>query len=148
MDIYEIATAAMNRDHRRFVLIDGEILDWICMLDVNGAITVNANECRVAIIRNSSGFYEGIDTQMFYERPDKKVMLPACPDIALAGFNRTGRFFRADNSILKFIATLNAKCEPVDSDDYAVAVYQLPDGLLKAVDVRVLDAYPELHEAL
>jgi hypothetical protein len=143
MDIYEITMGAINRAQKRFVLVDGEIRDWKYMLTTDGAITENPSECRVAIIRNSNGFYEGIDTLLFYERPDQTVMCPTCGDLALAGFNRSRRYFRLDdNSILPFIATL-----PADSDEYIVAVYKLPDGLIKAVDIRTLDAYPELIEA-
>lgn len=149
MNINDISTTVMNRSGQHFTLIDGTTLEWLCMIDLNGAITENSDDCVLAIIPTLSGLLTGLDTRLFYEKPNVAVMCPTCGDLECAGFNRMGRFFRLeDNSILKFVATLDAKCAMDDSNNYVVAVYKLPDGLLRAVDVRALDAYPELHETL
>ena len=60
-------------------------------------------------------------------------------DIHTTAVNRRGKFFRlTDNTILRFSAMLDINHRPTENPDECVlAVYQLPDGELRGVDLRL-----------
>lgn len=60
-------------------------------------------------------------------------------DIETTGVNRRGKFFRLiDDTILHFTTMLDINCKPTDDPDKCIlAVYQLPDGEYRGVDLRL-----------
>jgi hypothetical protein len=60
-------------------------------------------------------------------------------DIHTTAVNRRGKFFRLiDDTILRFTAMLDINCKPTENPDECVlAVYQLPDGEFRGVDLRL-----------
>jgi hypothetical protein len=51
--------------------------------------------------------------------------------------NRRGKFFRLEyDTIINFISMLDIDCKPTTNpDDCIIAIFQLPDGLFKGVDL-------------
>jgi hypothetical protein len=60
-------------------------------------------------------------------------------DINTTTVNRRGKFFRLiDGTILEFTAMLDCNCNPTDNpDECIIAMYEIPDGLFKGVDLRL-----------
>lgn len=60
-------------------------------------------------------------------------------DLHTTGVNRRGKFFRLiDDTILVFSKMLDINCNPTENpDDCIIAVYQLPDGEYRGVDLRL-----------
>lgn len=71
-------------------------------------------------------------------------------DINTTTVNRRGKFFRLiDGTILEFTAMLDCNCNPTDNpDECVVAICKLPDGLFRAIDLRILDDHPDMWETL
>jgi hypothetical protein len=64
-------------------------------------------------------------------------------DIHTTAINRRGKFFRLiDDNILRFSKMLDINLNPTENPDECIlAVYQLPDGEFRGVDLRLF------HEA-
>lgn len=68
-------------------------------------------------------------------------MSNANSDIPATAVNRRGKFFRLlDDTILPFTTMLNINGKVTDNpDDCILAVYQLPGGLFRGVDLRLFE---------
>lgn len=61
----DIYTTAVNRRGKFFRLEDNTIINFISMLDINGKLTDNPDDCIVAIFQLPDGFLKGVDLRLF-----------------------------------------------------------------------------------
>lgn len=69
----------------------------------------------------------------------KRKVKAMASDIHTTGVNRRGKFFRLiDGTRLMFTRMLDIECKPTENPDECIlAVYQLPDGEFRGVDLRL-----------
>lgn len=129
----DIHTTTVDRHGKFFRLADDTILKFAAMLDIDGNVTSNPDDCVLAVYQLPGGSFKGVDLRLF-EMPRRSHV-----DIHATALNRRGKFFRLeDDNVLKFTAMLDIDCKPTDNpDDCVLAVFQLPNGLLRGVDLRI-----------
>lgn len=131
----DIHTTTVDRHGRFFRLVDGNVLKFAAMLDIDGNVTSNPDDCILAVYQLPGGSLKGVDLRLF-ETPGTRHVHT---DICCKALNRRGRFFRLeDDNVLKFTTMLDIDCKPTNNpDDCVLAVFQLPCGLLRGVDLRI-----------
>jgi hypothetical protein len=144
----DINTTTVNRRGKFFRLIDGTILEFTAMLDCNCNPTDNPDECIIAMYEIPDGLFKGVDLRLFSD--DNSNERASVTDIQCTAINRREMFFRLiDGTILEFTAMLDCNCNPTDNpDECVVAICKLPDGLFRAIDLRILDDHPDMWETL
>lgn len=139
----DINTTTVSRDERKFYLEDGSTLNILVMLDADGN-AARPDDAVIGIYSLSDGEFRGVDLRLFRDDADsdsEPVARPTSDDIRCDGVNRRGKFFRLDNGgRLNFSVMLDGDLRVTNEPDHAVvALFELPDGLFRGVDLRVFD---------
>jgi hypothetical protein len=141
----DIHTTTVDRSGKFFRLVDGNVLKFTTMLDIDGNVTTNPDDCVLAVYQLPGGSFKGADLRLF---EDAQWSGHVHRDIACKALNRRGRFFRLeDDNVLKFTVMLDIDCKKTDNpDDCVLAVFQLPNGLFRGVDLRMFNEHEDMQE--
>lgn len=130
-------SATVNRRAQCFHY-EGAMIDWDVMLDINLRPTDDASEAFVVIYEWDRDEFTAIDLRLFRETESNsnkhQVWLDSAMSIEINGaaINPSGKFLRlVDDTIIPFIAV------------NGVAVFQLPDGLYRGIDIKALNEVAE-----
>jgi hypothetical protein len=150
---FHLATA--NRREHCFDYM-GVKIDWRTMLDNDLNPTDEASEAVVAVYEFDPDQFVAIDLRLFRETgsDDSKHLkwlegIATAAEINGTAMNRRGKFFRLEND-----GRLPWKCMldiagnvTTDPDCCIVAVFELPNGLYRGLDLRDIE-YPDNVETL
>ncbi len=138
--------ATVNRREQCFEYA-GHRIDWLTMLDCDCNFVENADDCAIAVYKFSQKEWTAVDLRLFREKESKSKEHLAWLTSATSGeikgvsVNRRAQCFRLeDDSTIPFAAMIDINGD-ITSDPIAcvVAIFQLPDGLYRGLDLRVLD---------
>jgi hypothetical protein len=147
-------SATVNRNDQCFEYA-GHRIDWLTMLDGDCNLVENANECAIAVYKFSQEEWTAVDLRLFRENGSKSkehlawLKSATFGEIMGVAVNRRAQCFRLeDDSTIPFTAMIDIDGD-ITSDPNAcvVAIFQLPDGLYRGLDLRVLDD-PDITETL
>jgi hypothetical protein len=148
-------SATINRNDRCFEYA-GHRIDWLTMLDGACNLVENADDAAIAVYKFSQEEWTAVDLRLFREKgSEAREHLPwlksatSCDAPAGVWINRHGKFFRLeDDTVVPFKCMIDINGDVTsDSNACIVAIFQLPDGLYRGLDLRVLDN-PEFAEIL
>lgn len=148
----DIHTTILDKRRKCFHLADGTVVEFSAMLDRHCNITDDVSEAVIAIYMLSDGRYKAIDLRLLSDTDgNEPTMRLNCDNLECEAVNLRGRFFRlCDNGKLPFSIALDHNLQPTNShDEMTVAIYLLPEGLYRGVDLRIFtEDHPDMLEAL
>lgn len=148
-------SAIVNRNDQCFEYA-GHHIDWFKMLDGDCNPVDDSDDCAIAVYKFSQEEWTAVDLRLFREKGSKSKEHLAWLTIANkqrhvcgVAINRRGKFFRlADDNIVPFKCMIDINGNVTsDPDACIVAIYQLPCGLYRGLDLRVCDD-PDVAETL
>lgn len=145
----DISTTTLNRKGRYFALEDGTTIDIAAMLDERGNVT-EPDTAIIGIYELSfDKLYRAADLRLFRDERGNKPIRSTCATIQCNSVNLRDRYFRlADGGRMNITTTLDIDLRPTTDPDAAViAIFQLPDGLMRGIDLRPFDD-PDTQESL
>jgi hypothetical protein len=150
-----VHTATANRREQCFDF-KGEKIDWRAMLDIDCNPTDDGSDAVVAIYEFDPDQFVAIDLRLFRETGSSDgrhlKWLESNATIAQmngTAVNRRGKFFRLENDgVLPFKRMLDIHGNvTTDPDSCIVAVFELPNGLYRGLDLREFE-HPDNTETL
>lgn len=134
----DITTTILNRHGSCFILEDGTILPIDAMTDDRGNVA-DPDAATIGIYQLAcDGLYRAADLWLFQDDLGNEPMRPSSPTIECTAVNLRDRYFRLiDGNRLDIETTLDADLRPTtDPDDAVLAIFKLPDGLYRGIDLR------------
>lgn len=144
-----ISTTTLNRRGRYFTLQDGTTIDIAAMLDERGNVA-DPDVATIGVYElQFDKLYRAADLRLFRDDLGNEPIPSTCPTINCTAVNKRDRYFRLeDGGRMDIETTLDIDLRPtLDPEAAVIAIFQLPDGVRRGIDLRAMND-PDTQESL